>query len=260
MCVITEDYATRLHANVVPTFSRISGYDGSVIPLVGETNLNIQLNDVSIRHKFLVVKRSKNNLLDRDIFSKLKIYVVFDHNRVASVSQSVIDEFSYYFSNNFKTCVSEEVHIELDKHAQPIFMKARQIPVRLRHAVSNEIQRLVNDGILEKVYSAEWASPIVVVYKKDSGGLRLCADISASVNKYLKPVKAPLITVDEAIASVGQAKVFSKLDLASAFLQLPVHKDSRKYLVINKPDGLFQFNYLPFGLTVSPGIFQAFIS
>ena len=102
--------------------------------------------------------------------------------------------------------------------------------------------------------------PFVVVYKKDSGGLRLCADFSASVNKYLKPVNAPLITVDEAIASVGQAKVFSKLDLASAFLQLSVHKDSRKYLVINTPDGLFQFNYLPFGLTASPGIFQAFIS
>ena len=115
---------------------------------------------MSIKHKFLVVKGSKNNLLGRDIFSKFKIYVVFDHNRVASVSQSVIDEFSHYFSDNFKPCVSEQVHIELDKHAQPIFMKARQIPVRLRHAVSNEIQRLVNDGILEKVYSAEWASPI----------------------------------------------------------------------------------------------------
>ena len=43
-------------------------------------------------------------------------------------------------------------------------------------------------------------------------------------------------------------------------MQLPIHPDSKKYLVINTPEGLFQFNYLPFGLTASPGLFQSFIS
>ena len=88
----------------------------------------------------------------------------------------------------------------------------------------------------------------------------MCADFSGTVNKFLSPVNSPLLTIDEAISSVGKAKVFTKLDLESAFMQLPIHPDSKKYLVINTPEGLFQFNYLPFGLTASPGLFQSFIS
>lgn len=41
---------------------------------------------------------------------------------------------------------------------------------------------------------------------------------------------------------------------------MSVHPDSQEYLVINMPHGLFQFKYLPFCLTQSPGLFQAFIS
>ena len=43
-------------------------------------------------------------------------------------------------------------------------------------------------------------------------------------------------------------------------MQIPIHHDSRKYLVINTTEGLFQFNYLPYGLTASSGIFQSVIS
>ena len=171
----------------------------------------------------------------------------------------MLDEFSHYFSDSYQSNITEQVQIDVDKDADPIFCKPRQIPIRLKDAVKTEIQRLVDCGTLTKVYSAAWASPIVTVYKKD-GCFRLCADFSATVNKYLKPVNAPLVTIDEAIAAVGHAKIFSKFDLASAFLQLPVHPESKKFLVVNTTEGLFQFNYLPFGLTCSPGIFQAFIS
>ena len=109
------------------------------------------------------------------------------------------------------------------------------------------------------MYSSDWATPIVTVYKPD-GSLRLCADFSSPLNKFVRPVNSPLVTIDEAIASVGNAQFFSKLDLSQAFMQIPIHEDSQKYLVINTCQGLFRFNYLPFGLAASPGIFQAFIS
>ena len=257
--VITESVATQLQAILTPTVRRVAGYDGSIIPLAGEVDLCIECNAVRAMHRFIVAKGTKYNLLGRDLFSKLNIQIVFNANAVSHVPSSVLDEFSHYFSDSYQSTVTEQVQIDVDKDADPIFCKPRQIPIRLKDAVKTEIQRLVDCGTLTKVYSAAWASPIVTVYKKD-GCLRLCADFSTTVNKYLKPVNAPLVTIDEAIAAVGHAKIFSKLDLASAFLQLPVHPDSKKFLVVNTAEGFFQFNYLPFGLTCSPGIFQAFIS
>ena len=129
----------------------------------------------------------------------------------------------------------------------------------MRDKLQDELQRLVNEGKLSKVFKSKWASPIVTVFKKD-GSLRICGDFSFTVNKFLDPVQTPLPSVDDTIARIGDASVFSKIDLSQAFLQLPLDQQSKQYTVINTPVGLFQYNYLPFGLTASPGIFQAFLS
>ena len=95
---------------------------------------------------------------------------------------------------------------------------------------------------------------------KASGKIRVCGDFSKTVNKYLKPVNAKLPTIDEVLSQIGKASIFSKIDLSNAFLQLPLDEDSKKYVVINTTEGLFQYNKLPFGLTASSGIFQSFLN
>ena len=59
---------------------------------------------------------------------------------------------------------------------------------------------------------------------------------------------------------VGDAKVFSNIDLLNAYLQLPLDDESKQYTTINTCEGLYQYNFLPFGYCSSPGIFQSFIS
>lgn len=53
---------------------------------------------------------------------------------------------------------------------------------------------------------------------------------------------------------------FSQIDLENAFLQLPLDVNSKQFVVINTTEGLYRYNYLPFGLRCSPGIFQSFIT
>ena len=62
----------------------------------------------------------------------------------------------------------------------------------------------------------------------------------------MKLVKHPLPSVDDVIAHVGDAEVFSKID-------------SKVLTTINTTEGLYQINYLPFGIYSSPGICQSFI-
>ena len=69
--------------------------------------------------------------------------------------------------------------------AIPRLFSARPLPFPMRKAVEQEIHRLVEQNVLERVDSAttpiEWASPIVCV-PKGSGGIRMCVDFKATVN------------------------------------------------------------------------------
>lgn len=59
--------------------------------------------------------------------------------------------------------------------------------------------------------------------------------------------------MDELFADLSKGKVFSKLDLSSEYLQLPLAEESKEFVTINT---LFRYNRLPFGVASAPAIFQ----
>ena len=179
--------------------------------------------------------------------------------QISYVSHDVLDKFSEYLSSDFQSSVQQPVSLNMLPGATPVFSRARPIPVKLRDQVKLELQRLVETGKLTKVFSSDYASPIVVCFKKN-GDVRICGDFSVHINKHLDPVQSPLPTVDDVMSRTGRATVFSQIDLMNAFLQLPLDEVSKQFTTINTSEGLFTYNYLPFGLCASPGIFQAFIT
>ena len=129
-------------------------------------------------------------------------------------------------------------------------------------AVTTELRRMVDLGILEPTLSAPFgAAPIVPVVKK-SGQIRICGDFKTTVNPYLEPVVYPLPLIDDLLARLnryGTPKIFSKIDLAEAFFQVPLQETSKNLFTINTHLGLFKFLRLPFGITPAPAIFQKII-
>ncbi len=57
-------------------------------------------------------------------------------------------------------------------------------------------------------------------------------------------------------SDLSGAVLFSKIDLKNAFLQIPLSQESKAYTTITTPWGLYEFNFLPFGISVSPACFQ----
>ena len=49
-----------------------------------------------------------------------------------------------------------------------------------------ELDRLVQEGILEPVEVADWAAPIVPVLKSDKSSVRICGDFRMTVNPVSK--------------------------------------------------------------------------
>ena len=83
------------------------------------------------------------------------------------------------------------------------------------------------------------------------------ADFKVTINQCVKTKTYPLPTAEDIFAHLAGGRVFTKLDLSQAYLQLPVGDDSKDLLVINTPKGLFRYNWLPYGVSVAPAIFQS---
>ena len=89
--------------------------------------------------------------------------------------------------------------------------------------VREEVQKLLQDNYIEEIRYSSFLAPIVVVPKKGPGGLkqkRLCIDYR-QLNEATKPDSYKMPSL-EACLRVGGSNIFTKMDLASAFWQVPV--------------------------------------
>ena len=121
--------------------------------------------------------------------------------------------------------------------------------------MNKELERQIKEGELVPVEKSEWAAPLVIV-RKSGGSVRICADYKVTVNPSVKEQAYRLPTAEEIFSTLAHGEWFSKLDLANAYKQLPLVPDSQAVLTMNTPLGLLMPTRLPFGLKVSPNLWQ----
>ena len=115
------------------------------------------------------------------------------------------------------------------------------------HILREIVQDLLDKGVVKKSYS-QYASPAFLV-PKPNGGHRMVVDYRL-LNKKVVFDAFPMPTVEHAFANFHNAKIFSVLDLNSAYYQIPLSSKSRKATAFCTPFGLFEFTKLPMGISV----------
>ena len=103
--------------------------------------------------------------------------------------------------------------------------------------VGAELNRLENDGVIERVSHSDRATPIVVV-RKPTGKVRICGDFKVTLNPMLKSDVHPFPLPEELFHKLNQGYKFSKIDLADAYLQIELDDKSKDLVVINTHQGL----------------------
>ena len=146
-----------------------------------------------------------------------------------------------------------EMRLETGDHP-PVRKRPYQMPFSQRPLLEKHLEDLLNSGII-RPSNSPWASPIVVVPKKD-GTLRMAIDYRATANKALIPNSYPLPNIDEILSSMQGCRVFSCLDLKSGYYQISMAEDDKGKTAFVCHKGLFEFNVMPFGLSSAPPIFQ----
>ena len=128
---------------------------------------------------------------------------------------------------------------------RPLRQPVRHLPYgEMRAAVEFEVDKLVAADIA-RASTSQWASLVVMGRMKD-GGWRMCVDYRR-LNLVTKFDCFPLPRLDEALDAFAGATVFSCLDLAMAYHQVPVKPSDVEQTAFITHVGLFEMQKMPFG-------------
>ena len=130
---------------------------------------------------------------------------------------------------------------KLKEGISPKFCNARPVPYAIREKVGEQLNKMEEQGVISKVSHSWWATPIVCIAKTD-GGVWICKNYHATVNRAINVDVYPFPTTQDLFVWLAGGKKFAKLDLSSAYEQLKAAPEFREMLTINIRKGLYNVN------------------
>ncbi|GFV91652.1 hypothetical protein TNCV_4762171 [Trichonephila clavipes] len=150
---------------------------------------------------------------------------------IASTLKSSAERLFQEFEDVFSRSSSDIGHTTVTQHRidtadhPPIKQHPRRLPFAKQEEVGTLLREMQENDIIEPS-SSPWASPIVLVRKKD-GSTRFCVDYR-KLNDVTKKDSYPLPRIDDTLDTLSGHKWFSTLDLKSGYWQVEVHPEDRE--------------------------------
>ena len=113
--------------------------------------------------------------------------------------------------------LGEPYKIKLKEGAVPYSLcTPRNVAIPLREKVKAELDRVEANGIISRVTEpTSWCAGMVVVPKRD-GSVRICVDLKPLNQNVFRGIH-PIPKVDDTLAQLAGATLFSKIDANSGF-------------------------------------------
>lgn len=246
---------------ILPTKIVFKTYRGDKVVPLGYVTVKVEYNSQKLNLNLYIVKENLDTIFGREWLYKINL----DWNSIKTLKTSseinlkkMFEDYKEIFDGKLGEINNYEVKLKLKPNVQPIFCRSRPVPFALKNRVESEIDRLEKEGIIEKIETSDWATPVVPIVKPD-GSIRLCADYSVTLNPNLEVPQHPLPKLEEIFSCLSGGKHFSKLDFSHAYLQMKVHPESQKFLTINTHKGLYGCKRLMYGLNAAPAIWQRYV-
>ena len=169
--------------------------------------------------------------------------------------KQLLKEFQQVFSDVSKctTCTHHDVDVG---EATPV----KQHPYRvnpIKHCqMRKEIDYMLKNKIIEPS-SSSWISPCVLVSKPD-GTFQFCTGFH-KINILTKSDSFPLPRIEDCIDRIGNSKYVTKMDLLKGYWQVSLTERAKQLSAFVTPDGLYQYQVMPFDMKSAPATFQRMI-
>lgn len=214
--------------------------------------IQAELNNTEYKHTERMIEREK------DVLSRLRTSHLNEEERInlETLCGRYADIFylegeTLTFSNTIKHSIKTTDEI-------PVYTKSYRYPFIHRQEVREQIQCMLDQGIIRPSDSA-WSSPIWIVPKKsDASGKtkwRIVIDFR-KVNEKTIDDKYPIPNITDILDKLGNCQYFSTLDLASGFHQIEMNPADISKTAFNVEHGHFEFLRMPMGLKNAPSTFQ----
>jgi hypothetical protein len=166
---------------------------------------------------------------------------------------TLLDEFKHVFRSSLG-CTNLATHkIELSDNT-PCVSKAYRIPEALKQPLDEEINRLLDAGIL-RTCSSPYRAPLIPIMKPD-GSLRL-VNAYQGINSKTVDDLYPMTNPMDILMKAAGKKYVSKLDLSKSFLQIKLDEGSQLYTAFSSPShGTLCWTRCCLGLKNSPRTMQ----
>ncbi|OWY90106.1 reverse transcriptase, partial [Phytophthora megakarya] len=133
----------------------------------------------------------------------------------------------------------------------------RKLRIQFREKLADLMKGLLSAKMIN--YSrSPWASPIVVIIKKNGVDIRLCIDYRL-VNRLTQLMVYPVPLINDLLEDLESTLWYCSLDMASGFWVVKMTDRARLISAFITPFGLFEWNRMPFGLKNAPQIYQRMI-
>ena len=224
--------------------------------VIGTFTITVSYKNKSCSTDIYVVRNLAHNLLGLLVITDLHLIVLVD--AIQSDRATLQQKFPSLFTG--LGILQNKYDIQLKPWCQTFALStARHVPILLRTKVQAELDYMQSLNVISKVdQPTPWCAGMVVVPKK-AGKVRICVDLKP-LNESVLRENHPLPHVDEILAQLNGATIFSKLDANSGFWQITLTEQPKLLTTFITPFGRYCFNKLPFGITSAPEFFQKQIS
>ena len=249
--VISEqEYLSKQDGPLTQTNRVLSGPSHQKLEVCGQFSGRLSNPCQSTQQEIYVIRGLRKALLGRPAIEALQVVQKVDPIQI----NSIVKQFPELFQGLGR--LKDNYKIQLLSEAKPFALTTpRRVAVPLLPKVKAELERMEKLGVISKVTTpTEWCAGMVVV-PKPNGTVRICVDLT-KLNQSVCRERHILPSVEQVLAQIGNAKVFSKLDANSGFWQIELAQESAKLTTFITPYGRFCFNRLPFGITSAPEHFQ----
>jgi hypothetical protein len=149
------------------------------------------------------------------------------------------NSFPDVFKDRLGQCTEMKATLTQKQNASPVYRRARPVPYASLPIVEQELDLILNLGVVTSVRHADWAAPVMVV-KKPDGLARLCVDYSTGLNDALQLHQHPLPLPEDIFTTLNGGHVFSQTDFSDVNVQVEFDDDSKQLCNINTHRGVYE--------------------
>lgn len=172
--------------------------------------------------------------------------------------EGVLEKFPWTPTTGRLNHTTKYIHSIDTGDESPVNQRQYNMSPYVEKKVGEELQRMLDRGIIRRISHSEWCNRIVPVRKKDDT-IRICLD-ARELNKRTKKSQYPQADMNRILSRLQRTKYLSALDLGEAFFQIKLaDASSVKTSFAVAPFGYFCFERMPMGCVNSSAALCALV-